>query len=486
MELQDYLRVMRSHWKGVMALSLVGLIAAFAYNYTQPKIYEANAAAFVSTGTSDNAAVGSVGDTLAKSRAASYVELAKGRKVAQIVIDKLALATTPDALINQIHVLQPPDTVTLQITAKATSPTQAQQLADAWVQALSQAVEDIENPTQKQDVETIKVLPVEAAALPTDPISPRTQLNMMVGILAGFVLGMGYALIRNLLDRRIKDAEQVERMFKTPVVGGVPDAKYFAHQDDERGPLAVLDGGSGSGRLVAESFRKMRTNLSYMDVDNPPRIMVVTSPRPNDGKSTVAANLAAAVAASGSKTLLLDGDLRRPTVTTYVGAVAGAGLTDVLVGAADPIEVIQDVTRLEYLKIMGAGQIPPNPSELLGSQAMRHLLQMLAKEYIVIIDAPPLLPVTDAAILTRHADGALIVIRAGRTPDHELGGALNNLNAVKGRTLGVVLNRMGRNSNSNYLYDSYYGEENAPKRSKRNKSERKSKPIKVVGGKRSK
>lgn len=486
MELQDYIRVLRAHWRGVLALTVLGLVAAIAYNYTQPKIYAANAAAFVSTGTSDNAAVGSVGDTLAKSRAASYVELAKGRKVAQIVIDKLALGTTPDALIGQITVRQPPDTVTLQITARATSPTRAQQLADAWVQALSQAVEDIENPTQKQGVETIKVLPVEAAALPTTPVSPRTQLNMLVGLIAGFILGMGYALVRNLLDRRLRDADQVERMFQTSVVGGVPDAKYFAHEDDERGPLAVLDGGSGSGRLVAESFRKMRTNLSYMDVDNPPRVIVVTSPRPNDGKSTVAANLAAAVAASGSATLLLDGDLRRPTVTTYMGAVAGSGLTDVLVGAAEPEDVIQNVSSLDHLKVMGAGQVPPNPSELLGSKAMNHLLQTLAENYIVIVDAPPLLPVTDAAILTRHADGALIVIRAGKTPDYELGSALNNLNAVNGRTLGVVLNRMTKNGNTNYLYDSYYGEAQPPKRIRKATVVKTSKPVKVSGGKRSK
>lgn len=172
MELQDYIRVLRAHWIGVAAFTLAGLIVAIGYNYTQPKIYAANASGFVSTGTSTNAAVGSVGDTLAKSRAASYVELAKGRKVAQIVINKLGLNVTPDALIGRITVVQPPDTVTLQISAKATSPTEAQQLADAWVQALSQAVEDIENPTHEQGAETIKVLPVEAAALPSSPVSP--------------------------------------------------------------------------------------------------------------------------------------------------------------------------------------------------------------------------------------------------------------------------------------------------------------------------
>ena len=484
MELQDYIRILRAHWRGVAALTLAGLILAIGYNFTQPKIYAANASGFVSTGTSDNPAVSSVGDTLAKSRATSYIQLATSRKVAQIVIDKLGLATTPDGLIGQISVVQPPDTVTLQITAKAKSPAEAQELADAWVQALSQAVDDLENPNHSPDMQTMRVVPVVSAALPTAPISPRTRVNMMIGLAAGFALGLGYALVRNMLDRRLRDAEQVERTFKVPVVGGVPDDKYFAHESNERGPLAVLDGGSGSGRVVAESFRKMRTNLSYMDVDNPPRVIVVTSPRPDDGKSTVAANLAAAVASSGSETLLLDGDLRRPTVTTYMGAVAGAGLTDVLVGAAMPADVMQE-SRLPQLKVMGAGQVPPNPSELLGSQAMRNLLTALAKDYIVIIDAPPLLPVTDAAILTRHAHGALIVIKSGKTLDHELATALANIEAVKGRTLGVVLNRIRRGSNNKYLYDSYYGQDTAPKRSKAAR-DKPIKPVKVSGGKRSK
>lgn len=485
MELQDYIRVLRAHWKGVAALTVAGLIFAIAYNYTQPKIYAANATAFVSTGTSTNAAVGSVGDSLAKSRAASYVELAKGRKVAQLVIDKLGLNSTPDGLIGQISVVQPSDTVTLQITARSTSPAQAQQLADAWVQALSEAVEDLENPEHQQGVETIKVLPIAAAALPTSPVSPRTRLNLMIGLAAGFVVGMAYALLRNLLDKRLRGAEQVEHMFKVSVIGTVPETKYLAHDPDGMGPIAVQDRASGSGRIIAEVFRKMRTNLSYMDVDNPPRVMVVTSPRPDDGKSTVSANLAAAIAKSGTNTIYVDGDLRRPTVTKYMGGVAGAGLTDILVGAAQPEDVMQDVSRIPELKIIGAGQIPPNPSELLGSQAMRHLLQRLAQDAIVIIDAPPLLPVTDAAILTRQADGALVVIRAGRTLDQELEVALNNISTVNGRTLGVVMNRLKDRGNARYLYGSYYGEEEAPKRSSK-LSNKSAKPVKVSGGKRSK
>src|SRR5262249_47459695 len=153
-------------------------------------------------------------------------------------------------------------------------------------------------------------------------------------------------------------------------------------------------------------FRKLRTNLAYMDVDNPPRVIVVTSPKQSDGKSTVAANLAAAIAIGGQQVTLIDGDLRRPTVADSLAIVAGARLTAVLMGRAPPDEVMQDRPDVPGMRVLASGAIPPNPSELLGSKAMQSLVSELAQDAMVIIDAPPLLPVTDAAVLTRSADGA--------------------------------------------------------------------------------
>ena len=165
--------------------------------------------------------------------------------------------------------------------------------------------------------------------------------------------------------------------------------------------------------------------------------------------------------------MLIDGDLRRPTVTQAFGLPAGAGLTDLLTGRASLNDVVQEPLDGVPLMVVGSGNTPPNPSELLGSNTMRHLLQGLAKDHLVVVDAPPLLPVTDAAVLTASADGAIIVVSAGKTLDTQLAGAINHLRQVNGRILGVVLNKIetttvGRGYGNYGYYGGYgyYGESN--------------------------
>jgi capsular exopolysaccharide synthesis family protein len=249
----------------------------------------------------------------------------------------------------------------------------------------------------------------------------------------------------------------VEKQFGVTVVGAIPAASDLDHLPGKPAGIAVQQ---RSQRLrpseAAEAFRKLRTNLQFMDVDNPPRIIVMTSPQQGDGKSTIAANLAAALAVSGERVTLLDGDLRRPNVAESFGLVEGAGLTDVLVGRAEVDDVAQYHPDYPNLRVLAAGGTPPNPSELLGSQTMRKLLKALAEDTIVIIDAPPLLPVTDAAVLTAVADGAFVVISSGKTLDSELGAALGHLEAVRGKALGVIFNRVARRDSSSGYYGGYY------------------------------
>ena len=456
MELSDYLRVLRSHWVGVVALVVAGVCAAAVFNLTQPQVYAANATGFVSAAGSDNnPALGSVADTLAKSRAKSYVDIARSRATAQGVIDELGLEDTPSALIGRISVEQPLDTVLIKITAQAAQPLLAQQLADAWVTALADQVAEIENPSGRGQG-ALQVVPIEAAALPTAPVSPRVELNLLIGGVIGVLLGIAYALLRNQLDRRLRSSAEVERQFGVTVAGAIPTASELA-QSDGAGPVAVQDRAGGQRRSEsAEAFRKLRTNLQFMDVDNPPRIIIITSPQQGDGKSTIAANLAGALAVSGESVMLIDGDLRRPTVADKFGLVEGAGLTDVLIGRVDVDDVTQEHPDYPNLQILAAGGTPPNPSELLGSMTMRNLLKDLSARSMVIVDAPPLLPVTDAAVLTAVADGAFVVISSGKTLDSELRDALGNLEAVRGRALGVIFNRVPRRDAQSGYYGGRY------------------------------
>ena len=454
MEFSDYVRVLRAHWLGVVLIVIAALAGAAAFNVTQPKVYAANATGFVSTGPIVDPATGYSSDTLAKSRATSYVDVATGRATAQEVINRLGLHTTPQSLIGQVDVVQPTDTVLLQITARSANPKEAQRLADTWVNALADQVKKIENPTGKAK-NAPRVVPIESAALPTSPVSPQVLRNLLLGLVLGLLLGFAYAVVRSRLDRRLRSIPEVERRFGISVLGSIPLSDELKHRPHERAPIAVEHPDRSAG--AAEAFRKLRTNLRFMDVDNPPRVIVVTSPQPGDGKSTIAANLAAAVALAGQPCVLVDGDLRRPSVAESFGLVEGVGLTDVLSGEAQPHEVLQDARGLPLLRILGSGAVPPNPSELLGSQSMHKLLHTLANEATVVVDAPPLLPVTDAAVLTAVADGAFVVISAGQSLEQDLEGALVQLHTAHGRTLGVIFNRVAKGgAETGYYRSDYY------------------------------
>lgn len=451
MDLRDYLKIARTHLRAIVLCILLGALAAWMVTIFSPRVYAASASGLVRLAGSSSPAEESLGDSLSKSRAVTYVDVATGRAVAQRVIDNLDLSTTPEALISHITVTQPADTVTLRVRAEASSPSGAQALADTWVRELANQVEEIEESG------SIRLVPIESAALPARPSSPDPVRNLALGIVLGALGGFGYALVRARIDRRIRDIETVTNTFGLTVAGVVPSSPALNRAEGELVPIVVTGPRDAARSQAAESFLKIRTNLQFMDIDNPPRVIVVTSPLPGDGKSTVAANLAVALSEAGESVILLDGDLRRPVVAESFGLVEGVGLTDLLTGKATLDEVSQHPTQSPGLAVVGAGSIPPNPSELLGSNAMRQLLQTIKKDHIIIVDAPPLLPVTDAAVLTANADGALIVITAGVTLDTQLDAAIAHLEHVRGHILGVVFNKAQTSRRGSAYGYGYYG-----------------------------
>jgi capsular exopolysaccharide synthesis family protein len=457
MEFKDYVRIVLAHWVGVLVLIAVGVAGAVAYNLTQPKVYQATAQGLVSAGTSSNASDATVSNSLATSRVSSYVAVATSSRVADRVIHDLGLDTSPAALVSQITVSQPENTVLIDIDARASTPAGAQALANAWVDALASEVQRIETggSSAAQDTSVLHIEQLSSAS-PGTQVLPRTKLNLALGLLAGILLGLAYALIRKQFDRRLRSTEEVERQFGVPVIGAIPQSQHMRLDDGQELSLAVTAASDARSGSAAEAFRKLRTNLAFMDVDHPPRVIVVTSPKQADGKSTIAANLAAAIAIGGQPVTLIDGDLRRPTVADSLGMVDGAGLTDVLVRRVTAEQVMQDHPDVPGLRVLASGAIPPNPSELLGSQTMRTLVAELAEDAMVIIDAPPLLAVTDAAVLSRSADGAIVVISHGGTLDSELAASLNHVSQVHGRTLGIVFNRMRRSAGGAFYGADYY------------------------------
>ncbi|HMR48016.1 MAG TPA: polysaccharide biosynthesis tyrosine autokinase [Arachnia sp.] len=481
MELTDYWKIIRAHWISILAIAAAGAILGLGWALLQPRVYTSNASGVISTGLTEDVGMSMVGDNLARSRAATYVDLGGSRTVAEMAAEQIGYTGDPGSLISHVSVTNPLNTATIKVSANAGSPEEAQNLSEAWVQALGQQIDAIENEgASGGQASVIQLRSLDAASLPTSPSSPNTRLAVAIGFLAGLVLAFGYAMMRSVFDRRVQSIAQVQQETSLPVIGTVPFHPSF----DKENRIVQSKGGndrSSSGAeeyAVAESIRALRTNLQYMDIDNPPRVMVVTSALPGEGKSTVVANLANAIAQGGQRVVVVDGDLRRPMVAKTFDVLPGIGLTDVLVGQAELSEVLQPWGDTGRLLVLGAGKVPPNPSELLGSNTMHKVLEELSKHAIVLIDAPPLLPVTDAAILTARTDGAMIITYARRSTIDALKEAISNLERVKGRPLGVIINGVPqkgvRADGYGYRYRSYsyYGRTDGPSGAKTKEPEK--------------
>lgn len=461
MELLDYLRIARAHWLGLVVGILVGVSVAFGWSLVQPRVFTADANGFVATsrsGEGDQTGSTYLGDNLAKSRVKSYVEIGSGRAIADHVIADLGLDASPEQLVARVTVTNPRDTVIIGVAATGSTPEEARDLASAWVRGIQAEIERIET-AGSGGVAPVRLEVIDSARLPTAPSSPNTRMALAIGALVGLAIGVLYVFLRYTLDRRVRSPEVVERETGLTVVGTIPDEKSFSVENR-------LIPFSGSGRkagkggndlhAVSEAMRELRTNIQFLDVDNPPKAFVITSALPGEGKSTTAANLAITLAASGQRVFLIDGDLRRPMVATVFGIPGEVGLTDVLAGRAALEDVAQPVGPRGNLTVLAAGKIPPNPSELLGSKRMRDLVEDLKRDAFVVLDAPPLIPVTDAAVLTHNTDGAIVVASVGKTTIDALQKAQRNLERADGRALGVVLNRVPRKGAGSAYYGYQY------------------------------
>jgi len=299
---------------------------------------------------------------------------------------------------------------------------------------------------------------VDRAKPPKYPIKPKKKLNLLLGIMVGLGLGVGLTFIKEYLDTSLKSIEDVERL-GFPVLGSIPfiSAQRTDHSENyQNGEIKRIE-----SRLIthfapkspiSEAYRTLRTNIQYAKVDQPIKTVLVTSSGPGEGKSTSVANLAITFAQMGTKTLLVDTDLRRPVLHGIFGVSREEGLTHVLIGKASLKDVIQP-TRIENLDILTSGTLPPNPSELLASKAMEKCLKDLSSQFgIVLFDSPPVIAVTDAAVLSTKLDGVVLVIKSGETGKDALLRSQILLDNVHAKIFGVMVNGV----NITNMYGSYY------------------------------
>jgi capsular exopolysaccharide synthesis family protein len=445
MELRDYLRAVRKRWWLVVGAMIVAFGAALAVTAVTPPKYAASATFFVGTQTKgiSDAYQGSL---FSQQRIKSYADLLTSDRLAQAIVDDDSAGLTADQVRGKITANAVPDTVLLEATVTDGNRARVLRLTQSLARQFVALVQALETPPGAT-VPTVWVEVIAGPRLADQPVAPTPVRNSGLALVLGLVIGVGAAVLRETLDTSVKSALALGSLTEAPVLSTVPlDSRA------KREPLIVA-GSAGSVR--AEALRQLRTNLQFVNVDEPARTIVVTSAVPGEGKSTMACNLAIVFAEAGKRVVLVDGDLRRPKLADYLGVEGALGLTNVLAGQAGVDSALQQ-WGTSGVFILPSGSIPPNPSELLGSRNMAALVASLRGGFdVVIIDTPPLLPVTDAALAATIADGTVLVIRCGKTTATQARSAAEALAAVDARVLGCVLNMTPRKGRESYSYYDY-------------------------------
>lgn len=424
-------------------MTLVGLLLGGGASMLTKPTYTAETQLFVAIQGSGSIQELQQGNTFGQARVQSYVKTIGTPLVLQPAIDALGLDVTSDELAKEVKATTDVDTVLISIAVSDHSSIQAAAIAQAIANSLVKTVDTLEKP-KAGGASPVTLSIIRPAKAPTSPSAPDTRINLLLGLLAGLAIGIGAAILRTMLDNRIRGEADLRRVTALPLLGGVS-----FESDAAKKPL-LTQVAAQSPR--AEAFRRLRTNLQFANISGQAKTVLVTSSLPGEGKTTTATNLAIALGQAGQSVCLVDADLRRPMVSEYLGLERNAGLTTALVGAAEVNNLLQ-LWGEDNLFVLTSGQVPPNPSELLGSEAMKQLVHGLERTFdVVIIDAPPLLPVTDAAVLAQHVGGVVLVVGAQKLKKHDLEKSLHALELVGANMLGAVLNMLPSKGEDAYAY----------------------------------
>ena len=502
----DFLRVLRRRrWIVLTTLLFVPLVAVLL-SLQQQKLYEASAQVLINrqnlanllTGTTDLAALQEA-DRVARTQA----ELARVPTVAKRALEAAELRRSPTDLLDHSSVSAQQNTDILDFTVTDPLPARAIRLVTAYVRAfvvyrkqldtaaLDKARAELRAEIDKladegrqaapiyatlvekdQELATMQALQTSNLSVvrtPTDAtqVQPKPVRTGVMGLVLGLALGIGLVLLWEALDTRVRSAEEIAERLRLPLLARLPQPPRALRRDDRLVMLAEPRG------TQAEAFRMLRTNLSFMRLGHEVRTIMVTSAVEQEGKSTTAANLAIALARAGQQVCLVDLDLRRPYLHRFFNLRNPLGVTRVAIGEVRLEEALESVPLVEVakrrrsmpepvlpgggLRVLAAGAVPPNAGEFVGSEALAHILLELRSRFdTVLIDSPPVLQVGDAATLSSHVDGLVVVSRLGIARRPMLNELRRVLETVPARGLGFVLAGSEEEEGYGYGYGGYY------------------------------
>lgn len=460
MTLAQFIAVIRRRRWWIALLVLVGTGSGVAFSALQAAQYRADASVFVSVGGATVTDL-TQGGTFSEARVASYVQLAQSPRVLAAAARRAEVRGDVDDLRSKVTARAVSDTVILGISATDPDPATAARLADAVADELVEAVAGIERKDDRGRP-LVELSVFQHAERPSAPVSPRPLVDAVLGLVAGLGSGIAIALVLETVDTKLRSVESLRQIGGRSVLAEIPVDPAAATS-----PLIDVEN-RYSDR--AEQFRQLRTHLTFTNVDGGSQAILVTSALPGEGKTSTAVNLALMLAQSGHRVVLVDADMRRPTVGNVLGLESGVGLSTVLTHQVELVDALQRYGA-DHLHVLTSGRVPPNPSELLESRTMEVLVADLRQRFdYVVVDAPPVLPVTDPTVLATRVSGVLFVASVdARVTSHVVQQALARLDAVGARVVGAVANRVrtGRKSAQYYGYEPAAPTSESPRRVRR-------------------
>lgn len=430
MTLRDYLGVIRRRWLLIAAFTVAGILAAIAVLAIVPPTYTAATRVLVSLNNARTPAELEQGNNFVQARTRSYVVAARSPLVLNSVIEQLRLPEGSEELARKIQANAELNTVVVTISVTDTSPARAALIAESLVRNFIRSVEDIERP-EDSTRSLVKLSLIAPATEPTSPSAPNRTVVLAAGTLGGLGLGLIAALALSRLNLRFRSVDEVGRVTSLPVLGTLETGRTTSKK--RRKP-----GSSQFSRW--DSFREIRNMVLASRPLNGKRILMVASPMPGEGTSTIALDLAVSLSRSGQKVVLVDADLRSPGVTGQLGMDPSPGLSDVLQGSTGIMAAI-DQSGAD-VHILPSGSSVGDPAGLIDSRALTEVIHELSENYdTVILDASPLCTDADSAVLSRQVDGVILVVRLGRSSSRQLRRALMLLETSGADILGIIANR---------------------------------------------